>query len=156
MGDWNFCQRDEPNHPVKKSLDRHNFISALRPHQPTHVMGRCLDAIFIRNVVSDCNASVKVCIYSDHEPISIKFDYDNDDGGDYADAECGDGDYANDDCTDYANDTCGDGDQQSVDDLMKVYDNQLDEDENMLKHYNVDALEDEMLKMYHDSLPKGL
>jgi exonuclease III len=76
MGDWNFCQRDEPNHPVKKSLDRHNYISALNPHQPTHVMGRCLDAIFTRNFVLNFNASVKVCIYSDHEPISIKFDYD--------------------------------------------------------------------------------
>ena len=157
MGDWNFCQRDEPNHPVKRSLDRHNFISALRPHQPTHLMGRCLDAIFVRNLVSNYDASVKVCIYSDHEPISIKFDYANDDGGDYADAECGDGDYANDDCTDYANDTCGDGDQQSVDDLMKVYDNQLDEDEIMVNHYAIgiegaDGVEDELMRMYHDTL----
>jgi hypothetical protein len=157
MGDWNFCQRDEPNHPVKKSLDRHNFISTLRPHQPTHIMGRCLDAIFVRNLVSNYDASVKVCIYSDHEPISIKFDYANDEGGHDANSECGDGDYANDDCGDYDDDECSDGDQQSEDDLMKQYDNHLNENEIILNHYQVDIEDaDEMLKTYHDSLNKGL
>jgi hypothetical protein len=120
-------------------------------------MGRCLDAIFVRNLASNYDASVKVCIYSDHEPISIKFDYANDECGGYANAECGDADYANDDCTDYANDECADGDQQSVDDLMEAYDSHLDEDEIMLNHYAVDiecadVVEDELMQMYHDTL----
>ena len=74
MGDWNFCQRDEPSHSVKKFLESNGFISGFAEPQATHIQGRCLDQIFVRFVGEPLvfESSVKVCIYSDHEPISMK------------------------------------------------------------------------------------
>ena len=47
MGDWNFCQRDDTSHPVKKFLENNGFISGLAKPQATHIQGRCLDQIFV-------------------------------------------------------------------------------------------------------------
>ena len=72
MGDLNFCQRQNPHHPVKQLLENHNFHPAIQPPTSTHKDGRCLDQIYIRltpKVV--CNISVHTTYYSDHEPISI-------------------------------------------------------------------------------------
>ena len=74
MGDWNFCQRDDTSHPVKKFLENNGFISGFAKPQATHIQGRCLDQIFVRFAGDPLvfESSVKVCIYSDHEPISMK------------------------------------------------------------------------------------
>ena len=74
MGDWNFCQRDDASHPVKIFLENNGFISGFAKPQATHIQGRCLDQIFVRFAGEplDFESSVKVCIYSDHEPISMK------------------------------------------------------------------------------------
>jgi hypothetical protein len=74
MGDWNFCQRDEALHKVKVFLEKNGFISGFTTPQATHIQGRCLDQIFVRfpGDPLDFESSVKVCIYSDHEPISMK------------------------------------------------------------------------------------
>ena len=74
LGDWNFCQRDESNHPVKVFLEENNFKAAIQPPQSTQREGRCLDQIYTRLDSSDVefkSACVKTCYYSDHEPISI-------------------------------------------------------------------------------------
>lgn len=78
MGDWNYCQRDESDHPVKNYLEENNFILGFDPPQPTHIKGRCLDQIFVRMPNSTHNfvTSRKVCLYSDHEPISVKLKLD--------------------------------------------------------------------------------
>ena len=74
MGDWNFCQRDDASHPVKIFLENNGFFSGFAKPQATHIQGRCLDQIFVRFAGEplDFESSVKVCIYSDHEPISMK------------------------------------------------------------------------------------
>ena len=75
MGDFNYCQRDECDHPVKKYLEENNFILGFNPPQPTHIKGRCLDQIFVRmpNGTHNIVTSGKVCLYSDHDSISVKW-----------------------------------------------------------------------------------
>ena len=45
-GDWNFCHRDEYNHPVYQFLIEKNFVPVRIPPQATHREGRCLDMIW--------------------------------------------------------------------------------------------------------------
>ena len=80
MGDLNYCQRDESNHAVKKYLEENNFILGFDHPQSTFIKGRCLDQIFVRmpNRTHNFVTSVKVCLYSDHEPISIKLSEETD------------------------------------------------------------------------------
>ena len=76
MGDWNFGQRNDFSHPVKLFLEENNFKTGINPPQPSHIKGRCLDQIYIRfpDHPLHYDSSLKVCVYSDHEPISLKFE----------------------------------------------------------------------------------
>ncbi len=48
MGDMNFCQRNNPNHSVKKLLQNNHFHPAIVPPTSTHTEGRYLGQIYIR------------------------------------------------------------------------------------------------------------
>ena len=54
-GDWNFCHRDENNHPIYQFLIEKNFVPAQIPPQATHSEGRCLDMIWTRFLSSDAD-----------------------------------------------------------------------------------------------------
>ena len=47
MGDWNFCIRSDPNHPVQSFLETEGFVEVNKLLQqtplPTHLRGRTID-----------------------------------------------------------------------------------------------------------------
>ena len=81
LGDFNYCQRDEPNHPVKVFLESNGFYPALNPPQSTHIQGRCIDQIWVKKShhnIEILSASVNTCLYSDHESIKVKIRFNSD------------------------------------------------------------------------------
>ena len=64
LGDWNFCQRDEMDHPVKIFLQNNDFETGFSLPQASHIKGRCLDQIYIYfpNKKLEYKTSVKVGI----------------------------------------------------------------------------------------------
>ena len=73
-GDFNFCHRDERNHPIYSYLSNNNFNPALEPSLPTHREGRCLDNIWIRNFANqETNAYLNFVYYTDHGQTFLTF-----------------------------------------------------------------------------------
>ena len=66
-GDWNFCHRDEYNHPIYQFLINNNFVPAQIPPKATHVEGRCLDMIWTRFLSeADHSTWTNFVYYTDH------------------------------------------------------------------------------------------
>ena len=74
MGEWNFCQRDDTSQPVKTVMKNKGFTSGFAKQQATHIQGRCLHQIFVLFLGDPLilKSSVKVCIYSEYDPIAMK------------------------------------------------------------------------------------
>ena len=78
MGDWNFCIRSEPNHPVKSFLESQGFVEVNQLLQqtplPTHLRGRTIDHAWFKGslkTITIQSLSVRSCVYSDHEKIEV-------------------------------------------------------------------------------------
>ena len=66
-GDWNFCHRDEYDHPIYQFLTEHKFVPAQIPPKATHVEGRCIDMIWARFFSdTDHSAWTNFVYYTDH------------------------------------------------------------------------------------------
>ena len=86
IGDFNYCLRDQPNHPIKLKLEEIGFklITSLL-HQPpdaTHIKGRIIDHAWVRfderNNIGIERYEVKTCIYSDHDFQFVVLKYNDD------------------------------------------------------------------------------
>ena len=78
MGDWNFCIRNDLNHPVKSFLETEGFVEANKLLQqtplPTHLRGRTIDHAWFKSsseTISIQSLRVRSCIYSDHEKLEL-------------------------------------------------------------------------------------
>ena len=78
MGDWNFCIRSEPNHPVRSFLESQGFVEVNQLLQqtplPTHLRGRTIDHAWFKGslkTITIQSLSVRSCVYSDHEKIEL-------------------------------------------------------------------------------------
>ena len=68
-GDFNFCIKKHPRHPIKEFLGKKGFVQSVQ--QSTHIDGGVLDHVYIlckepmeiRNV----ETKLKGCYYSDHD-----------------------------------------------------------------------------------------
>ena len=75
IGDFNYCLRDQPHHPVKNMFEELGFqlIPSIL-HQPpdaTHIMGRCIDHAWIRlsaeSNIGIVKYDIRTCVFSDHD-----------------------------------------------------------------------------------------
>ena len=71
-GDFNYCYRDQQNHPVKELLKELNFNQVVQ--EATHREGRVLDHVYIffkeplNSTAVECR--VTGCYYSDHDKVT--------------------------------------------------------------------------------------
>ena len=66
-GDWNYCHREEYNHPIYQFLIEKNFVPVQIPPQATHREGRSLDMIWTRLLVeADVTTWINFVYYTDH------------------------------------------------------------------------------------------
>ena len=74
LGDLNFCEREEGDHPIRQVLLGENFASLLSPPVPSHIEGRCIDQVYCRTGEAnlDCSAQVGTSSFSDHDAVNIK------------------------------------------------------------------------------------
>ena len=70
--DWNICGREDRNHSIFKFLTKENFCPAIEPPKGTHRDGRCIDMIWVKNLVLNrYKYSIDFKYYSDHGQISL-------------------------------------------------------------------------------------
>ena len=83
IGDFNFCEREEPHHPMREMLVKKGFQSLLyqvpgsteKRSIGTHIKGRCLDQVYQWSrygKYDSCTASVWTSSFSDHDPIFVE------------------------------------------------------------------------------------
>ena len=70
-GDFNYCAKEQANHPVHKLLKRLNFIQQVQ--ESTHREGRILDHLYLYLkeplTFTDIECKVRGCYYSDHDKV---------------------------------------------------------------------------------------
>ena len=71
-GDFNYCYRDQQNHPVKELLKDLNFNQVVQ--EATHREGRILDHVYIffKEPLNSTTVECRVtgCYYSDHDKVT--------------------------------------------------------------------------------------
>ena len=75
LGDFNFCERKESSHPIRRKLLGEDFKSLLDPPFASHMDGNCLDQAYLRqreNSSQGMCAHVGTCSYSDHDPVIVE------------------------------------------------------------------------------------
>ena len=75
MGDFNFCERKDYSHPIRRKLLGENFKSLLDPPFASHMDGNCLDQAYLRrreDSTLTMTAHVGTCSYSDHDPVIVE------------------------------------------------------------------------------------
>ena len=74
LGDLNFCEREEGDHPLRQMLLGENFESLLSPPVPSHIEGRCIDQVYCRTGEGnqECSAQVGTSSFSDHDAVNIR------------------------------------------------------------------------------------
>ena len=70
-GDFNYCNKEQQNHPVNKLLKEMNFIQVVQ--DATHREGRMLDHVYLffkePHNTNDFECKVTGCYYSDHDKV---------------------------------------------------------------------------------------
>ena len=75
LGDFNFCERKESSHPIRRKLLEQGFKSLLDPPFASHMDGNCLDQAYLRQVENSSQsmcAHVGTCSFSDHDPVIVE------------------------------------------------------------------------------------
>ena len=75
LGDFNFCERDEREHPVRRMLLAKGFYSLLDPPVSSHIEGNCLDQVYIKKgdgCTLQCQARVGTSSFSDHDQLIVE------------------------------------------------------------------------------------
>ena len=75
LGDFNFCERDEKEHPVRRMLLAKGFSSLLDPPASSHIEGNCLDQVYIKKddvCTLKCQARVGTSSFSDHDQLIVE------------------------------------------------------------------------------------
>ena len=75
IGDFNFCERDEREHPVRRMLLAKGFHSLLDPPVSSHIEGNCLDQVYIKKndvCALQCEALVGTSGFSDHDCLRVE------------------------------------------------------------------------------------
>ena len=74
VGDFNFCEREEASHPIRKMLLDNQFVSLFPTPVASHMEGRCLDQAYVKNMEETqlhCSASIGTSSFSDHDPVFV-------------------------------------------------------------------------------------
>ncbi len=75
LGDFNFCERDEREHPVRRMLMASGFCSLLDPPVSSHIDGNCLDQVYIKKKEActlQFQAHVGTSSFSDHDQLMVE------------------------------------------------------------------------------------
>ena len=75
LGDFNFCERKDSSHPIRRKLLGQGFKSLLDPPFASHMDGNCLDQAYLRQVENSSQsmcAHVGTCSFSDHDPVIVE------------------------------------------------------------------------------------
>ena len=75
LGDFNFCERKDSSHPIRRRLLEEDFKSLLDPPFASHMDGNCLDQAYLRQRESSNEvicAHVGTCSFSDHDPVIVE------------------------------------------------------------------------------------
>ena len=75
LGDFNFCERDEKEHPVRRMLLAKGFSSLLDPPVSSHIEGNCLDQVYIKKgevCTLQFKARVETSSFSDHDQLIVE------------------------------------------------------------------------------------
>ena len=76
LGDFNFCERKDSSHPIRRRLLGEDFKSLLDPPFASHMDGNCLDQAYLRQRETSSNevicAHVGTCSFSDHDPVIVE------------------------------------------------------------------------------------
>ena len=76
LGDFNFCERKDSSHPIRRRLLEEDFKSLLDPPFASHMDGNCLDQAYLRQRETSSNevicAHVGTCSFSDHDPVIVE------------------------------------------------------------------------------------
>ena len=75
LGDFNFCERDEKEHPVRRMLLAKGFFSLLDPPVSSHIEGNCLDQVYIKKdevCTLQFKARVEASSFSDHDQLIVE------------------------------------------------------------------------------------